>query len=323
MGRKLKDLTGQKFGKWTVVEFSHSSQKPKGTYWVCKCECGTIQIIDSGNLKRGKTTNCGCSKIRYDLTGQKFGKWTVIKREENKNNNHKRPCWVCKCECGTIKIIDTYRLKNGISTHCGCDSYGKDLLGQKFGKWTVIGKDNSKNRASWICKCECGTIRPVMESNLIRGVTVSCGCIIKGAGSHFWKGGITPISIHLRKLNSQWYDDCKKEVNYTCQLTGKHSCNLHTHHLKAFNIIVLEAHDLHDIQIKEIVADYTEEELKLLEEYVAEWHKDNSNAVVLCKEVHDLFHNLYGKGDNIPEQYIEFKERYLAGEFKEILNKEE
>ena len=38
-----------------------------------------------------------------DLTGQKFGRLTVIKRAENTSNNQAQ--WICKCECGKeIKI---------------------------------------------------------------------------------------------------------------------------------------------------------------------------------------------------------------------------
>ena len=82
-------------------------------------------------------------------------------------------------------------------------------------------------------------------------------------------------------------------------------------------MIVIEAHELHDIQIHEIVSEYTQEELYKLEQYIEKWHKDTSNAVLLCKEVHKLFHVLYKYGNNTPEQYEEFKQRYLSGEFEE------
>lgn len=38
-----------------------------------------------------------------DLTGQKFGLLTVIKREENTNTGNSR--WLCKCECGNFITI--------------------------------------------------------------------------------------------------------------------------------------------------------------------------------------------------------------------------
>lgn len=52
-----------------------------------------------------------------DLTGQKFGRLTVIKRAENQNS-HTR--WVCDCECGNSVIAKGIHLKSGHTQSCGC-----------------------------------------------------------------------------------------------------------------------------------------------------------------------------------------------------------
>ena len=52
-----------------------------------------------------------------DLTGQKFGRLTVIKRVENKG---KETCWLCKCDCGNEIIVQSNNLKSGNSKSCGC-----------------------------------------------------------------------------------------------------------------------------------------------------------------------------------------------------------
>lgn len=36
---------------------------------------------------------------KIDLTGQKFGKLTVLKEAE-KRNDHGSVCWICRCDCG-------------------------------------------------------------------------------------------------------------------------------------------------------------------------------------------------------------------------------
>lgn len=57
-----------------------------------------------------------------------------------------------------------------------------NLIGEKFGRLTVIKKDiNKQNRAYWLCKCDCGNpnLVSIKESNLKRGITKSCGCIRK------------------------------------------------------------------------------------------------------------------------------------------------
>lgn len=57
---KLKDLTGQKFGKLTVIE--RAENQGKYTCWLCKCECGTLITVRSTNLLTGNTKSCGCYK---------------------------------------------------------------------------------------------------------------------------------------------------------------------------------------------------------------------------------------------------------------------
>lgn len=61
------DKTGQKFGKLTVVGFSHYElkngvQKGRKLIWDCFCECGNTKKVENSNLIAGNVTSCGCSK---------------------------------------------------------------------------------------------------------------------------------------------------------------------------------------------------------------------------------------------------------------------
>ena len=341
---KAKDLTGTKFGRLTVIE-RRGSDKSGIAMWLCRCECGNEVVVRGSSLRRGGTTSCGCynrekaSEKAKDITGMKFGRLTVIERRgSNKRGN---AMWLCKCECGNEVVVRTDILKSGATTSCGCyhkeklGEKAKDITGMKFGRLTVIerrGSDKHGN-ALWLCKCDCGNEVVVYGGHLRRGITMSCGCYQKdkareivGEGHPNWKGGITLISDHLRNLPivTQWRKDTYIRENNRCQLTGKkvHGGNSDVHHLKAFSTIVLEAHELHNIQVKPQVKDYTEEELHKLEEYIESWHKNTLNAVLLSEDVHNLFHSLYKYGDNTQEQFEEFKERYMKGEFEEVLNKD-
>lgn len=55
----------------------------------------------------------------------------------------------------------------------------KDLTGQRFGRLVVTGRAGSDNqkRAKWKCCCDCGCVTVVTSSNLLRGITKSCGCM--------------------------------------------------------------------------------------------------------------------------------------------------
>ena len=55
-----------------------------------------------------------------DLTGKKFHRWTVIRRAEDRAKYPGRPRWLCKCECGTEKVIGSQSIREGVSQSCGC-----------------------------------------------------------------------------------------------------------------------------------------------------------------------------------------------------------
>ena len=52
-----------------------------------------------------------------DLTGQRFGRLTVVNRSETRN---KRTYWNCVCDCGNTKVINSYKLLSGNTQSCRC-----------------------------------------------------------------------------------------------------------------------------------------------------------------------------------------------------------
>lgn len=116
-----------------------------------------------------------------DLTGQRFGRLTALKRVENRG---KKTQWLFQCDCGNQKVLDPSQVKNGMIRSCGCllrEATGlrhfKDLTGQKIGRWTVLERvENENNCVKWKCQCECGEIRNVFANSLLNGTSLSCGC---------------------------------------------------------------------------------------------------------------------------------------------------
>lgn len=70
---KIIDLTGQKFGRLTVLS-RYGANRHRDSIWICECECGQIVKILRGDLKSGKTKSCGCL-------------WREM-REKTKGENH-------------------------------------------------------------------------------------------------------------------------------------------------------------------------------------------------------------------------------------------
>lgn len=56
---KFIDLQGLHFGKLYVVRRTENT-KQGGAVWECRCDCGTVKPVRSGELRRGDARSCGC-----------------------------------------------------------------------------------------------------------------------------------------------------------------------------------------------------------------------------------------------------------------------
>lgn len=54
-----------------------------------------------------------------------------------------------------------------------------DIIGQRFGNWTVIERDGMVHPTRWLCQCGCGSVRSVASRMLRSGISTNCGCITK------------------------------------------------------------------------------------------------------------------------------------------------
>lgn len=87
-----------------------------------------------------------------DLTGQRFARLTVIKRQGT--DRHGKLLWLCECDCGNKIITAGASLKKGFTKSCGClrdekaTSHGKSYT-RLYREWIGIKKRcyniNSKN----------------------------------------------------------------------------------------------------------------------------------------------------------------------------------
>lgn len=134
-----------------------------------------------------------------------------------------------------------------------------------------------------------------------------------GENSNNWKGGISPVYELLRRSITQWKLDSMQNCNYKCILTGERFEVIH--HLYSFNKIVKETFEYTQIPVKININEYSEEELRKLSDICLKIHYQYPLGVCLKSKLHDLFHSLYGILDNTPEQFEEFKQKYLSGEF--------
>jgi len=70
------DLTGQKFGRLTVLR--DVGRSPAGNVlWQCLCRCGNTKVVDSKSLRRSGTKSCGCL---HSENGRRTGRKNTVYR---------------------------------------------------------------------------------------------------------------------------------------------------------------------------------------------------------------------------------------------------
>jgi hypothetical protein len=107
VARKIDiDLTGKRFGHWVVRAYAGRA------HWSCLCDCGALVDVRGTSLREGRSKSCGC-RLLIDLTGKRFGRWTVTAYAQ-------RSRWSCVCDCGARVIVDGGNLRSGGSRSCGC-----------------------------------------------------------------------------------------------------------------------------------------------------------------------------------------------------------
>lgn len=59
---RLVDLTGQRFGRWTVLSRAENDHLGRSR-WHVECDCGSVDIRSSNTLRTGNSQSCGCFRI--------------------------------------------------------------------------------------------------------------------------------------------------------------------------------------------------------------------------------------------------------------------
>lgn len=122
-----KDLTGNRYGKLTVIEYAGYKTGTTGVnyhQWLCKCDCGNTKIATTTALLSGHCKSCGCMPHKphhphftHHLTNTKIHNvWKAMKG---------------RCYTLTDSAYDRYGAR-GIKV---CDEWKNDFM--KFYEWCI------------------------------------------------------------------------------------------------------------------------------------------------------------------------------------------
>lgn len=84
--------------------------------------------------------------LRSDFTGHRYGRLVVIAHAGK--NRHGHSLWLCKCECGNEKVLNSVAFRHGNTKSCGC------LQSENRTKHGMHGSPEYMTWNSMIQRCE-------------------------------------------------------------------------------------------------------------------------------------------------------------------------
>ena len=132
---KVRDLTGQKFGRLLVLELDY--KKPGiESYWKVQCDCGTMKTIGARSIKKGTVISCGCYSKEITQTiripklieknkksiGENHPNWDPTKSNKERyiqrkfetttlrNKTFERDKYTCQCCNKTNTVLNAHHI---------------------------------------------------------------------------------------------------------------------------------------------------------------------------------------------------------------------
>jgi len=158
------DLTGQTYGRLTVIGRSVAPPNPKRVLWDCVCSCGQTTVVKGYSLRNGETKSCGCLRVenctrlfadprrKYSNRKEKQKAYYSRNSEKQKNRGRKR------YEIGVDIVSEA---KNKFCLDCG-KRYHYSLMdfdhlpenGKEFSISKLMGRVSPHILREEIAKCD-------------------------------------------------------------------------------------------------------------------------------------------------------------------------
>lgn len=130
---KIKDLSGQRFGRLVVKGYSHSNKNGRAV-WNCVCDCGKSLTVKGNALLSGNTQSCGClksdnvAKIKFShgqCGTRLYGIWTTMRNRCRYPNYKSKGIAVCE-EWQTFEPFYKWAMENGYRDDLTIDRENND-----------------------------------------------------------------------------------------------------------------------------------------------------------------------------------------------------
>lgn len=185
-GKPLIEMTGQRFGRLTVISRGEKRGKYTGAFWLCKCDCGTMTTVSGNSLRKGETKSCGCLHIdmlKKDPSQKHTGTrlytiWQGMKRRTMTKTNPRysdyggRGITVCEEWRESFEAFYKWAMENGYRDDLTLDRKDNDgPYSPENCRWATYYVQGNNTRRNRRIEYD-GEIHTLTEWAAIKGITV-------------------------------------------------------------------------------------------------------------------------------------------------------
>lgn len=145
------DLTGQRFGNWTVLDDDGTRTSRGKIKWRCVNSAGEIRYMRAFDLRRHANIQAE-SKPKVDLSGVRSGTWLVL-MDSGERSKSGEILWKCLCMCGRLGLRRSQQLRNNPTCN-SCLSRSRTIHGYsgspEYRRWrSMKERCNSPNNKGY------------------------------------------------------------------------------------------------------------------------------------------------------------------------------
>lgn len=202
----MHELQGRKFGRWSVLRYSHKVKGRK--YWQCECTCGMVKPVREDGLLSGFSKSCGC--LCGELAKARgMGKPVVFTHGHSRTKEYE--AWhgmIQRCHNSKNKDYHNYG-RRGISVcerwRNSYENFFADMGKCPDARWSVNRKDNDKGYTPENCEWA----SPLAQTNNRRStVRFTLNGVTKTASEWASKLGINYHTLIWRRWKGLSDEEC-------------------------------------------------------------------------------------------------------------------